>query len=403
MDIRQFQPEAPGRLVAVNEGGYAFVPALLPVTSELYTQDVILALDEATAELGRLDGLAANLPDPEILIGPFLRREAVLSSRIEGTQTTYSDLVLFEAAEIAANIGDTKEVSDYISALKYGVRRAEEIPIGRQLILEIHDTLMASADSSVRRGQFRDRQVFIGQRGRSIIDARFVPPPAIEVAPLFDNLASYLQNPEPLPLLMRLAITHYQFEAIHPFIDGNGRLGRLLIVLMLCKERRLTAPMLYLSAYFERRRDQYNDLLLDVSRRGAWTEWIVFFLQGVALQARDAIQRTRQLQELRQSYRDRFRTARTAASVLTLLDALFELPVLTNRRAQSILGFSWQAASENIQKLVDAGIVRRVDHPGRVQYFIAPAIIDILDRAEAIPGEELISEHSGAEEVTQVT
>ncbi|HTU71217.1 MAG TPA: Fic family protein [Candidatus Baltobacteraceae bacterium] len=402
MDIRQFQPQAPGRLVKISEGGHAFIPAPLPIGADLYTADLILALDEATAELGRLDGLAANLPDPELLIGPFLRREAVLSSRIEGTQTTYSDLVLFEAAEIAANTGDTSEVRNYISALKYGVRRAEEIPFGRQLILEIHDTLMASAEAKVRRGQFRDRQVFIAQKGLTIRDARYVPPPALEVEPLFDNLAAYLQAPNQLPLLIRLAITHYQFEAIHPFIDGNGRLGRLLIVLMLCKERRLNAPMLYLSAYFERRRQQYNDLMLEVSRSGAWTDWIIFFLRGVALQARDAIQRTRQLQALRQQYRDRFRTARTAASVLTLVDALFELPVLTNRRAQSILGFSWQAASENIQKLVDAQIVQRVDVPGRVQYFLATEIVEILDRAEAIPAEAP-PEVSDAEEVTQAT
>ncbi len=385
MDVTKFQPQAPGRLVSISEGGHAFIPAPLPIASDYYSREVILALDEATTELGRLDGLATSLTDPEILIGPFLRREAVLSSRIEGTQTTYSDLVLFEAAESASNMGDTKEVSDYIAALKYGVRRVEEIPIGRQLILEIHDTLMASADpSKVLRGQFRDRQVFIGQKGLSIADSRFVPPPAMEVEALFDNLAAYLQNPEPLPLLIRLAIAHYQFEAIHPFIDGNGRLGRLLIVLMLCKERRLKAPMLYLSAYFERRRQDYNDLMLEVSRSAAWADWIIFFLNGVALQSHDAIQRTRQLHELRQQYRDRFRIARTSASVLTLVDALFELPVLTNRRAQSILNFSWQAASENIQKLVDAGIVQRIEYPGRVQYFIASGIIEVLDRAEAV-------------------
>ena len=386
MDVTKFQRQAPGRLVSISEGGHAFLPAPLPVGIDYFTSEVVLALDEATAELGRLDGLAASLTDPEILIGPFLRREAVLSSRIEGTQTTYSDLVLFEVAEIAANVGDAKEVSDYISALKYGVRRAEEIPIGRQLILEIHNTLMASADSRrVLRGQFRDRQVFIGQKGLSIADARFVPPPAMEVELLFDNLAAYLQNPEPVPLLIRLAIAHYQFEAIHPFIDGNGRLGRLLIVLMLCKERRLKAPMLYLSAYFERRRQDYNDLMLEVSRSAAWADWIIFFLNGVALQSRDAIQRTKQLHALRQQYRDRFRTVRTSASVLTLVDALFELPVLTNRRAQSILNFSWQAASENIQKLIDAGIVQRIEYPGRVQYFIASGIIEVLDRAEAVP------------------
>lgn len=405
MDIESFAADAPGRLVRIAEGGYAFVPAELPVLADLFARDVILALDQASAELGRLDGLAANLPDPEILIGPFLRREAILSSRIEGTQTTYSDLVLFEAAGLEEDSTDTSEVRDYITALKYGVRRLQDIPVGRQLLLEIHDRLMASTDRrKTRAGQFRDRQVYIGQKGLSLANARYVPPPALEIGPLFTNLANYLEVPDDLPLLIRLAIAHYQFEAIHPFVDGNGRLGRLLIVLMLCRERRLAAPMLYLSAYFERRRQEYNDLMLDVSRKGAWAEWITFFLRGVALQAKDAILRTRELQRLRDRYRQQFRTARTSTSVLTLIDALFEFPVLTNKRAKAILHFSWQAASENIQKLVDAEIVSRVEIRRRVQYFIAPKIIEILDRAEVIASDdEGAAARAALDAVTQET
>jgi Fic family protein len=385
MDISRFSSLAPGSLVRISEGGHAFVPALLPPSEKVVTDDIVLGLEEATTELGRLDGLAANLPDPELLLGPFLRREAVLSSRIEGTQTTYSDLVLFEA-EADAPKSDTREVWDYTQALKYGVRRLQDIPIGRQLILEVHAKLMASTDKkNTLAGQFRDRQVYIAPSGLSITDARYVPPPAYEIAGLFANLADYLEHPDKIPLLVRLAITHYQFEAIHPFLDGNGRLGRLLIVMMLCKERRLAAPMLYLSAYFERRRAQYNDLMLNVSQNAEWEPWVLFFLQGVATQARDAIKRTKQLHTLRDSYRSRFKTARTPTSVLTIVDYLFQTPVVTIPRAKKLLGFSWQAASENVQKLVDANILRRLDLSSRIQYFVAPEIIEILDRAEAVP------------------
>ena len=317
MDLTAFTQRSPGRLVVVREGGistHAFIPSPLPVVGDVLTPAIALALSEADAELGRLDGLAANLPDPEILIGPFLRREAILSSRIEGTQTTFSDLVLFEAAEDQEPTGDTREVTNYIDALKYGVRRLPEIPPGKQLINEVHEILMRHADPDKLPGRFRDRQVFIGQHGLSIEDARYVPPPAHEIETAFANLIEYYNQPGTLPLLMRLAIAHYQFEAIHPYIDGNGRIGRLLIVLMLCHARRLAAPMLYLSAYFEKRRTEYNDLMLAVSQDGQWESWLLFFLQGVAAQAKDAVVRTTQLQQLRARYRQKVTGVRRSTS-----------------------------------------------------------------------------------------
>lgn len=345
-----------------------------------------MALSDADAELGRLDGLAANLPDPELLIAPFLRREAVSSSRIEGTRTTFSELVLFEAADDLNESGDAREVSNYIDALKYGVRRVEETGICRRLLLEIHQKLMAHADAdSTLPGQFRTRQVFIAPQGQSISNARYVPPPALAVPPAVDNLFEYFHQPDRLPLLVRLAIMHYQFEAIHPFIDGNGRMGRLLIVLMLCQQRRLAAPMLYLSAYFEWRRSQYNDLMLAVSQKGDWESWITFFLNGIAEQAKDAIIRTRQLHNLRGEYRRRLTGARRSTSTLTLVEGLFRFPVLTTRLAVRTLGITNTAAMENIQKLVDAQIVQFAYSRGRRQYFLAGDIIEIIDRAQADP------------------
>lgn len=387
MEFESFTSRAPGRLVLVREGStssHAFVPDPLPIIENLLTPDISLALSEADSELGRLDGLAANLPDPEILIGPFLRREAILSSRIEGTQTTFSDLVLFEAAEDQEPTGDTREVTNYIEALKYGVRRIPEIPLGRQLINEVHAILMRHADPDKLPGRFRDRQVFIGQHGLLIQEARYVPPPAHEIDAAFSNLIDYYDRPDKLPLLMRLAIAHYQFEAIHPYIDGNGRLGRLLIVLMLCHTRRLAAPMLYLSAYFERRRDQYNDLMLAVSQDGQWEPWLLFFLKGVAMQARDAVVRTSQLQHLRETYRKRVTGVRRSTSALALVDALFRFPVMTTRIARRTLDVTDTAALENILKLVDAGILKQVESTRRRKLFIARDIVNVIDRAEAI-------------------
>ncbi len=386
MDPLQFTPSAPGRLVAIGDGGgsHAFVPAPLPFTANVLTPDVALAVSEADAELGRLDGLAANLPDPEILIGPFLRREAILSSRIEGAQTTFSDLVIFEATERKPS-RDTQEVSNYIEALKYGVRRLPEISLSRQLIDEMHALLMVGTGPEKLPGRFRDRQVSIAPPGLSIHDARYVPPPPHAIDPAFSNLLDYYERPDRLPLLIRLAVAHYQFEAIHPFIDGNGRLGRLLIVLMLCHARRLAAPMLYLSAYFERRRNQYNDLMLAVSQKGAWEPWIIFFVNGVAMQARDAIIRTAQLQELRSFYRKRVTGARRSTSALALVDALFGFPGMTTRIATDLLGVSDTAALENIMKLVDVGILSEIPIAGRKRLFAAREIIEIIDRAEAVP------------------
>lgn len=398
VDPAAFRKNSPGRLVSISDGGFAFIPSLLPVEASILTPTVVLALADAEAELGRLDGLAGSLPDPQLLIAPFLKREAVLSSRIEGTQTTYSDLVLFEAAEEELASGSAREVSNYVEALKYGVRRVADVAISRGLIMEMHRMLMTGTrvpDEHI--GRMRDHQVYIAPRDMPISQARYVPPPAHELDPLLNNLVTYLQASEQLPTLIRLAIAHYQFEAIHPFFDGNGRLGRLLIVLMLCHSRRITDPMLYISPYFERNRAQYYDLMLDVSRSGEWGAWIRFFLEGIRSQARDTILRTRELIALRERYRKKLSGARRSTSTLTLVDALFRLPVLTNKLAAGALNFSWQAANENVQRLVDAGIVTKVDARGRKQYFIAKGIIDVLDRVEGSRTE------AGPEVVTQET
>jgi Fic family protein len=379
-----FTKSRTGKLVSITEGGLAFVPNLLPIPHFSLSPAINLELEQANLELGRLDGHGQNLPDPKLLAAPFLRKEAVLSSRIEGTQTTFSDLVLFEAAQMerAINTRDNREVSNYVRALRYGLDRCKEIPLGKQLLCEMHQLLMSGIEEDSI-GLFREKQVHIAPPGVPLADARFVPPPPYHLAPLFDNLQVYLADPDPLPLLVRLAIVHYQFEAIHPFQDGNGRLGRLLIVLMLCAAGRLAEPMLYLSAYFERRRGQYGDLLLNVSRDGQWDEWILFFLRGIAMQSRDAVQRARQLQELRKDYDLRLKGGTEAAHRLII--ELFKLPVMTNSIAIQATGFSWQSARDTVKRLEAAGIVRRLDILRREHIYVAPEIISIVDAAEAVP------------------
>jgi Fic family protein len=371
------------------EGGFAFVPDLLPVDASetLHTPLVVEALADATLEIGRLDGRAADFPAAEVLIAPFMRREAVLSSRIEGTQTTYNDLVLYEAAtELQRQEdGETREVSNYVAALRYGLERAADVSVSKWLICEIHKILMEGTAEGPRSGSFRTDQVHIAPRGIGIRDARFVPPPALHVPALFDNLVEYIQRGTDLPLLMRLAVIHYQFETIHPFYDGNGRIGRLVMPLLLCHIGMLSRPMLYLSAYFERRRAEYTDHLFNVSTDGRWSDWLLFFLRGVAAEARDSRERMRQLQELRATYWTRVLSARNAAALLMLIDALIELPVMTNARAQSILGQSLQSSSAAVDKLVSEGILTALPRPGRTQFFVSQQIFSIVDRAEAVP------------------
>lgn len=385
MEKSQFGPHMAGTLIQIPEGGLAFMPDRLPGSSAVLTNDLAANLARAEQELGRLDGIAAILPDPQLLIAPFLRKEAELSSRIEGTQTTYEDLLLFEIDKNSRSSADTREVWNYVTALKYAIRRSKEIPFSKTLLCETHSLLLENTDQQARSAHFRTQQVYIGPKGQPIQFARFVPPPASEIQPYFDNLEKYITKPDDTPLLIRLAIAHYQFETIHPFFDGNGRIGRLMIPLLLCREGALAEPMLYISAYFERQRSQYTDLLFQVSANGKWKEWIVFFLKAVAAQAHDAVQRIRQLHDVRMKYHGLVRDGRSAGALIKLVDALFEAPIMTNPRARSIIDQSMQTTTDNVRRLVDHGILNPISKHGRTKYFISPEIFEIINRAEAIP------------------
>jgi Fic family protein len=348
---------------------------------DLSIMRVLSAADRALSELA---GIARTLPNPHLLIGPFIRREALLSSRIEGTQASFSDLLFFEAANLRENeVPDVREVFNYVQALEYGLARLKDLPVSLRLIREMHERLLGGVRGQDRTpGEFRRSQNWIGPPGCTLMDATYVPPPEHEMLEALGEFEKYLHRRSELPPLIRLALIHYQFESIHPFLDGNGRLGRLLVSLLLCTERLLPQPLLYLSAFFERYRDDYYRLLLNVSQKGEWTEWISFFLRAVAIQSKDAIERSDKLLGLWKDYRNRLQGARASALLLQLVDDLFTYPAITNHKASERLNITPRSTQLNIEKLVKTGILKEVTEQKRNRIYIAPEIIGIIEQAE---------------------
>jgi Fic family protein len=383
MDTSRFTEDSPGRLLRSPQGYVAFVPDSLP---PVITFDLGLAarMSEADRALSELAGVARTLPNPHLLIGPFVRREAVLSSRIEGTQASLSDLLFFEASNLREQeVPDVREVSNYVRALEYGLSRLDTLPLSLRLIREMHERLLeGTRGQSLTPGEFRRSQNWIGPAGCTLMDAIYVPPPVDEMAGALDAFEKYLHAPSELPPLVRLAIAHYQFEAIHPFLDGNGRIGRLLVTMLLCTEGLLPLPLLYLSAYFERHRDEYYSNLLDVSLRGSWNKWIGFFLRAVAVQSRDAIQRSDTLLGLWRAYRDKMQAARSSALLLRIVDGLFQNPALTNPGIAKELSITPRAAQLNVDKLIAAGILQEMTGRKRNRLYVAHEIISALDESE---------------------
>lgn len=385
MDPQRFRQSTAGQVIRVGQGEaayWAFVPQPLPPHLSA-DWEVTAALSEADRALSELAGLGRSIPNPHLLIGPFVRREAVLSSRIEGTQADLADLYAYEAGQLplpgmeAPQEADVREVLNYVNALEYGLKRLETLPVSLRLMRELHERLLAGVRGEhATPGEFRRSQNWIGLPGCTLNEARFVPPPVPQMHECLDALEKYLYSQDVYPPLVRLAFVHYQFEAIHPFVDGNGRIGRLLISLLLVQWQLLPLPLLYLSAYLYRYRQDYYDLLLGVSERGDWRAWLLFFLRGIAGQARDAVQRARELQDLREEWHRRLSQARTSALTLRLVDALFVSPILTIPQAQRLLQVgSYHSARKTVEKLVSAGILQP---EGRATYGKAYVAAEIL-------------------------
>lgn len=377
MDTALFEKSPSGKLVRGTGGYSAFVPNPLPPKFE-WDDALISVMSRADIALGTLSGVGETLANPHLLIYPFIRREAVLSSRIEGTQSSLSDLLLFEATQVEKR-GDVREVQNYVRAMEYGLNRLATLPLSLRFVRELHRILMEGVRGQhAAPGEFRQSQNWIGSPGAVLNEATYVPPPVPEMQDCLNQLEKFLHVETRLPPLVEAALVHYQFEAIHPFLDGNGRIGRLLVTLLLCQRNVLGKPLLYLSAFFEQHREEYYDVLLKVSSVGAWREWIEFFLRAVAEQAGDAVSRSRHLRELQLSYMQISREKRLAPTVAQLVDLVLMKPVISARTVQESLKVTPQGARKAINTLVEIGILTEVTGRKRGRAYAAKEVLKAL-------------------------
>lgn len=366
-------------VIWAERGYHAFVPPALPPDVTFDTA-LVRRLSEADRALGQLAGVGRTLPNPHLLAQAMVRREAVLSSRIEGTQATLSDLVLFEVERSTQRTAtDVEEVFNYVAAVEHVLAPDRRLPLSLPLLREAHEILLTGVRGGYATpGDFRRSQNWIGAPGCVLETAAYVPPPPERLWDCLDAFEKYLHAEHVLPPLITIACLHYQFEAIHPFIDGNGRVGRLLVALLLVEWGLLPAPLLDLSAYLEPRRDEYYARLLAVTVDGDWTGWITFFLDVVAHQARDALRRAQTLQNLREELRKRVTTAKSSSLLPRLVDALFETPAITIGRAAQALGVTHRGATLNIERLLAMGVLTEVASVGRAKLFLATEIMRVL-------------------------
>ena len=385
--------ELQGRYVTIStvgEKAHAFVPAPLPPRPPIdWTPELRNKFDQAFLALGRLDSVSTLLPDTSLFLSMYVRKEAVLSSMIEGTQSSLSDLLLFELdQEPGVPLDDVREVSNYVAALDHGLRLLEQgLPLSLRLFREIHGVLLTRGRGSNQTpGEFRRSQNWIG--GTRPGNAAFVPPPAEEVPECMGKLELFLHDqPEATPILLKAALAHVQFETIHPFLDGNGRVGRLLITLLLCEQKVLREPMLYLSLYFKTHRQYYYELLNSVRLTGDWEAWLDFFAEAVIVTATQAVETAQQLFDLSNHDRDRIsRLGRVAASMLKVHRALLEHPIATSGSLVEKTGFTPATVNKALGHLEQLGIVKELTAQRRNRLFSYAGYIEIMSRGTELPG-----------------
>jgi len=383
LNPKEFDPSSPGRCIKVPTGYWAFIPHPLPPHIR-YDTPLIHLLSEADRLLGELSGTGRLLANPYLLIDPYVRREAVSSSRIEGTQASLNDLFFFEVSEKESiRAPDVREVRNYVRAMEYGIERLRDFPISVRLIGEIHGILMKGVrgDHAVP-GEIRRSQNWIGPPGCSLQDATYVPPPAEEMKSALSDWEKYLHADTDTPPLIQCALMHYQFEAIHPFLDGNGRIGRLLITFFLWERGLLTQPLLYISAFFDRFRDEYYARLLAVSKNGDWRSWIEFFLRGVINQSKDAISDARRIIELHEKYKQRLEaTKKIPESAYRLIEELFSNPVLSINSMSQKWGIPFNSVKTGVLRLVSLDILREETGRKRNKLYIASELIELLSKS----------------------
>jgi len=382
-----------GRYVTVSTQGESFrayIPPSLPPAPPLQMEKLASLLEQATQALGRLDGIVSILPDIHLFLYQYVRKEALLSSQIEGTQSSFSDLLLHESEHApGVPLDDVQEVSAYVAAMEHGLKRIKGgFPLSLRLIREIHGVLLATGRGQDKQpGDFRRSQNWIG--GTRPGNALFVPPPPDEMMPCLDALEKFLHDENTsLPVLVKAALAHLQFETIHPFLDGNGRVGRLLITLMLCNAGLLKEPSLYLSLYFKTHRQTYYRLLQEVREAGTWETWLEFFLTGVEETATSAVETVNRLLHLFEQDRTKVETlGRAAPNALRLYQHLQSLPIIGIQDAVKALELTAATVAKAVQHLEELGIIQEVTGKQRDRLYVYQAYLQILSEGTTpLPG-----------------
>lgn len=380
----------PGRYFHQPQGYQAFVPDPLP-PKLVWTPKLTRALSEADRLIGKLAGEGARLPNPHLLIRPFIRREAVLSSRIEGTRSTLGELLAAEAgAAVERSPDDLREVANYVAALEYGIKRLKTIPLSLRLTREIHEKLMKGVRGGhATPGQFRRSQNWIGPPGCALLNASYVPPPPSELMRCLGDWEKFLHD-RSLPPLVQAGLMHSQFEAIHPFLDGNGRVGRLLITLFLIEREILPAPLLYISAFFEATRRDYYERLNGVTERGEWDEWLHYFFNGIARQSEDAVGRAERINKTLEEWRQATEGL-SSKVVRKMIDSLAANPYVVVKKASERLKVAFTTVQRVVERLEKMEILMRVGSGERNRVYCAKKILLILQEpAQLLPSEKKV-------------
>lgn len=385
------QENRAGLYIRQTTGYRAFIPAHLPPTPPIQVEGPIqAALSRADVALGRLDGSVLTLPNPDLFVFMYVRKEAVLSSQIEGTQSSLQDVLAAEAQIFNRDRpSDVREVLNYIEAMRYGLQRLEELPVSVRLIREIHEHLLRGVRGSrLTPGELRASQNWIGPAGCGLNDATFVPPPPDAVPEALSNLERFLHAEDNLPVLLKIGLAHAQFETIHPFLDGNGRVGRLLIAFLLCNSGVLHKPVLYLSYYFKRHRQTYYDKLQAIRDHGDWENWLLFFLEGVVAVSEQATETARRILQMRDAHRNAIteKLGYAAGNGHRVLETLYERPIVSAKDVKGITGTTFAAANQLVKRLENMGLLEEITGQSRHRRFrYAPYIQLFADQETAAP------------------
>lgn len=383
MNPSEFEDSEAGEIVAYQIDGEkvsTFVPNPLPPSVE-YDNEMVRLVEQAASNLNELDGISTNLPSPEVFIRPYILKEAVLSSQIEGTQTSFEEAVVNSLSESEIESRkDMEEVQNYVKALNYGIDRLGKEPLTVDLIKRIHEKLMSGVRGQDKSpGSFRDKQVHTGDIGAPREDADYVPMRPEKIEESMENLVEFINEESETPYLVKSALVHYQFEAIHPFEDGNGRMGRLLIVLDMIDQKKLSRPLLYLSEFFNNNRGRYYDSLMKVSRDGDYVNWIKFFLRAVKVQSNESRKSAQKILEKKEEYKSKLRENNEREEVIVLMENIFDLEPRTVNEVSEELDVTYHTARNYIKKLQDYGVLDVKDETAKQKEFVAKDLIEIMN------------------------